>query len=217
MFSRRAGMNLQLARRLFWSFVPVRRAQACSQLLFQDGNVGSGAIIGAPRTLPRHIGIGDDVDLVAQVIEGQQAIEEHQHAVGQQKIVLRLLADILQLPDCVVGEIPHRACGEWRQSRHDRRTMLAQQFLNHLDGAARASFLAFAALHHDVSALRSHLHVRAGSQKGVAANLLATLHRLQQKSIRLVGSNCEKGGDRRQQVCRDRLHHRHQCGFAGEA
>ena len=195
----------------------MRRPQARRQLLFQDGNVGGGAIIGPARTLARYIGSGDDVNLVAQVIEGQQPVEEHQHAIGKRKIVLGVLADIFQLPHRVIGEIAHRARGEWRQPGHDRGTMLPQQFLDHLNRAALALFLLLAALHHNVPALGPHLHVRTRSQKGVAADLLAALHGLQQKSVGLVGGDREKGGDRRQQIGRNRLHHRHQRGLSGQA
>jgi len=68
---RRSSANPQFAGRLLRRLVPVRRAQARGQLLFQDGNVGGGAIIGPSRTLARDIGVGDDVNLVAQVIECQ--------------------------------------------------------------------------------------------------------------------------------------------------
>ena len=199
------------------SFVPVRRPQSRSQFLFQNRNVRGGAVISPARTLARHIGSGDDVNLVAQVIERQQAVEKHQHAVGQGKIIFRMLADIFQLPHRVVGEVSHRARGERRQPGHDRGTMLPQQFLDDLNRAALALLFLLAALHHNVSARAPHLHVRTRAQKGVAADLLATLHRLQQKGVRLIGRDREKGGDRRQQVGRDRLHHRHQRGLSGEA
>ncbi len=169
------------------------RTQTRSQLLFQDGDVGGGAIIGPPRTFARYIGGRDDVNLVAQVIKRQQAVEEHQHAIGQAKIILSVLADLLQLPDRVVREVAHRARGERRQARHDRRAMLPQQFFDDLNRAALTLFFLFAALHHNLSTGGSHLHVRARSQKGVASNLLAALHRFQKKGIGLVGGDRQKG------------------------
>ena len=156
------------------------------------------------------------MNLVAQVIERQQAIEEHQHAIGQREIVLGMLADIFQLPHHVIREVADGARGERRQSGHGRGTMLPQQFLDDLDRASLALFLLLAALHHDVVAPRPHLHVGTRSQKRVASNLLAALHRLEQESVGLVGRNREKGGDRRQQIGRDRFHHRHQGGVFGE-
>ena len=150
------------------------------------------------------------------MIERQQPVEKHQYAVGQRKIILGMLADIFQLPHRVVGEVTHRARGKWRQPGHGRGTMLPQQFLDDLDRAALALLLSLAALHHDVVAPRSHLHVGTRPQKGVAADLLAALHRLEQESVGLIGCDREKGGDRRQQIGRDRFHHRHQRGLSGE-
>ena len=99
-------------------------------------------VVGAARTLARHIGGGNDVDLVAQVIEGQQAVEEHQYAVGQGKIIFGMFADIFQLPHCVIGEVAHRACGEGRQPGHSGGAMLPQQFLDDLDRVSLALFFA---------------------------------------------------------------------------
>ena len=127
-----------------------------------------------------------------------------------------MLADIFQLPHRVVGEVSHRARGERGQSGHHRGTMLAQQFLYDLDRAALAIFFLLAALHHDRRRLGPHLHVGTRSQKGVASDLLATLHRLEQESVGLIGGNREKGGDRRQQIGRNRFHHRHQRGLSGQ-
>src|SRR5713101_3020206 len=95
--------------------------------------------------------------------------------------------------------------------------MLTQQFLYDLDRAALALFFVLAPLHHNVPAFSSHLHVGTSAQEGVTANLLAALHRLQQKSVWLVGRNRQKGGNRRQQVGRDRLHDRDQRGLVGQA
>ena len=66
------------------------------------------------------------------MIERQQPVEEHQLGVGQLQIILRMLADLFQLPHHVVGKISNRSRGERRQSRHARRAMLAQQPLHHL-------------------------------------------------------------------------------------
>ena len=174
------------------SFVPVRRPQSRRQFLFQHGNVGSGPVISLARTLARNIGRGDDVDLVAQVIERQQAVEEHQHAIGQREIVFGMLADIFQLPDHVVSEISDGARGKRRQPGHSRRTMLPQQFLHDLNRASLTLFLLLAALHYDLAAPRPHLHIGTRSQKRVASDLLAALHRLQQESIGSLAAMARK-------------------------
>ena len=157
------------------------------------------------------------MNLMPQVIEGQQPVEEHQDAVGQREVILGMLADILQLPHGVVGEVAYRARRERRQPRHRCGAMLPQQFLDDLNRASLAFLLPLASLYHNVVATRPHLHIRARSQKRVASNLLAALHRLQQEGVGLIRRDLEKGGDRCQQISRDRFHHRHQRGFSGQA
>ena len=127
-----------------------------------------------------------------------------------------MLADIFQLPHGIVSEIADRPRRERRQPGHGRGTMLAQQFLDDLNRAPLALFRLLAAPHHDVTAARAHLHVRTRSQKRIAAYLLAPLHGLEQKRVRLIGRDREKGGDRGQQIGCNRFHHRHQGGFPGQ-
>src|SRR5580704_3429728 len=107
--------------------MPMRRAQARSQLLFEDHNVSECPIIGSSRALARNIGRGDDMNLMVQVIESQEAIEEHQHTIRQSKIILGLLANFLQLADGVIGKISNSAGSKRWQASDRRRTMLPQQ------------------------------------------------------------------------------------------
>ena len=117
-FASRAGMNLELAGLALCRFAPQRRAQSRRQFSLQSGNVAQRAVVGAPRTLARNIGRGHDVNLMAQMIERQQAIEEHQFGIGQQQVIFRVVADLFQLADHVVGKISNRACRKRRQSRN---------------------------------------------------------------------------------------------------
>jgi hypothetical protein len=173
------------------------RTQTGGQLLLEDSDVSERAVIGAARALARNIRGGDDVNLVAQVIEGQQAIEEHQHAIGQGEIVLGMVADSFQLADRVICEIANGACGERRQPSDRRRTMLPEQLFDHEQHVALALFAHPSALQHDIFASGSNLQVRTRAEKRIAANLFAALDGLQQKSVGLIGSNGEKGRDRR--------------------
>jgi hypothetical protein len=196
--------------------MPMCRTQSRRQLFFQDSNVGGGPVISLARTLARDIDRGNNVDLMSQMIEGQQPIEKHQYAVGQRKIIRGMFTDIFQLPNRVICEVAHRARGKWRQPGHGSGTMLPQQFLDNLDRAALALLLSFATLHYDVFAARPHLHIGTRPQKRVAADLLAAFHGLEQESVGLIGCDRKKGGDRRQQIGCDRFHHRHQGGVSGE-
>jgi hypothetical protein len=62
-----------------------RRAQSRSQLSFQRRNIPQGAIVGLTRFFLRDIRRGHDVNLVAQVIEGQQAGQRTSTRIGQAK------------------------------------------------------------------------------------------------------------------------------------
>ncbi len=92
----------------------MRRTQTGCQLLLEHSDVSDRAIVSAARALTRNIRGGDDVNLVAQVIESQHAIEEHQHAIGQGKIVFRVVADSFQLANRVICEIANRPSSERR-------------------------------------------------------------------------------------------------------
>src|SRR5512142_394694 len=110
-----------------------------------------------------HVGSRDDMNLVPQVIERQQAVEEHQGAVGQLEIILRVIADVFQLADNVVGTKTNRARKERRQARNVGRLVFLKKVLRDLEDVA-GSFLAFApALQDDLATPCLQLHVRAGT------------------------------------------------------
>ena len=126
------------------------------------------------------------MNLVAQVVKGQQAVEEHQFTIRQRKIVFRMLADLFQLPHYVVGKITNRSGGERRQAGDRGRLVLAQQQLYELEHVSFVPFAVPSAFNLDGRTPRPQAHVRPRSQKRVAADLLAALDRLQQKRVRLV-------------------------------
>src|SRR5271170_6579119 len=107
--------------------MPMSRTQTGGQLLFEDYNVGDRAIVGPSRALARDICVCDDMNLMPQVIEGQQAIEEHQHTIRQRKIVLGVFTDSFQLANRVISEITNCAGGERWQPGDCRRAMLPEQ------------------------------------------------------------------------------------------
>src|SRR5580658_7917237 len=169
------------------------RTQTSGQLLLEDSDVSERAIVSAARTLARNIRGGDDVNLMAQVIESQHAIEEHQHAIGQGKIVFRVVADSFQLADSVIRKISDSPSSERRQASDRRRTMLPEQLLQHGQYAARALFTSLSALRHGIFAAGPHLQIRTSSEERIASDLFATLDGLQQKSIRLISGYGKKG------------------------
>ncbi len=147
----RPGMNLELARFGLGGLAPQCRAQSRREFPLQRSNVAQRPVVGAPRTLARHVGGGDDVDLMPQVIKGQQPIEEHQLGVGQRQVIFRMLANLFQLADHVVGKVSDRARGEWRQSRNAGGPVLPQQSLHHLENVVLHHFAPASALNLDRS------------------------------------------------------------------
>ncbi len=56
------------------------------------------------------------MDLVAEVIEGEHAVEKHQDAVGDVEVVGGMLSDVFEAAHDVIGEIADRARGEGWQA-----------------------------------------------------------------------------------------------------
>ena len=94
--------------------------------------------------------------------------------------------------------------------------MLAQQTLHDLENILLDYFAPAPALNLHRSLPGPHPHVRPHAQKCIASDLLAPLHRFEQKRVRLVGGNGKKRGNRRQQIGAHRFHHRDQRGLAGQ-
>ena len=133
------------------------------------------------------------MDLVAQVIEGEHAIEEHQHAIGNVEIVDGVLADVLQSAHDVVGAIADRAGCEWRQAFHGRGTMLLQEFFDDVENISRAAldFVGRAAILMS-SAARFEPQKRAHAEKRIASNFFSAFDRFQQKGVRLSSATARK-------------------------
>ena len=110
------------------------------ELALDSSDVAQGAIIGLTGRFGGYVGGGDDVDLVAEVVEGEHAVEEHENAVGNVEVVLGFLADILQLANNVVGAIADSSGGKRRQPFNLGGTVLVEQFLDDLEDAGGASF-----------------------------------------------------------------------------
>jgi len=123
--------------------------------------------------LPAHVGCGDDEDLMAHMVEGQQSVKEHQAAIGSLQIVLSEFGELLQLADGIMGKEPDRAGSERRQSAKMGGRVLAQQTVKHLEDAAFELLLLAIPLQRDVAAAGAQQHVRPRSQKSVAANLFS--------------------------------------------
>src|SRR5208337_4484333 len=189
---------------------------ATDKLALDGGDVGEGAIISLARRFRADVGGRNDVHLVPQVVEGQQAVIEGEDAIGQTEIVLGALGQALELSHHVVGEISDAAGGERRQLGQSCRLELPQTIAQQLDHTALAPFHRGAVANRQLFSSRSNYHARPGAEECVAADLLAALHRLQQERIILSSRDAQERAHRRQQIRAQRLRDGHQREVAAE-
>ncbi len=140
------------------------------------------------------------MNLVPQVIEGEDAVEKHQHAVGNFEIVGRVFPDLLQPAHDVVGAVADGSGGEGRQAFDGRGTMLLQELFDNVENLAGAMFELAAALDCDLSAARLQAQKRTDAKKGVAADFFSAFDRFQEEGVRLSLGHGEKGGYRGKQI-----------------
>src|SRR5581483_10381745 len=173
-------------------------AKSTGQLFFKHGDITERSLVGTPRTFSGDIGRRYDLDLVAHVVERQQAVEEHEHTIGNVQIVLGMFPNVFQMTHYVVRKVTHRSCCEGRQLWHSRRPMLTQKLLHCLEYISGAPLALTATNYGDLITPGLHLHVGTRAQKGVAANLLSSFNRLQEKDAGLVGCDGRERRHRRQ-------------------
>ena len=119
-------------------------------------------------------------------------------------------------PHHVIAEEPHRARGKRRQSRQLRRRLPLQRGLQLRKNIPCIGPPPAPLNDRNPSIPRGHLLIRTNPDKRIPPHLLATLHRLQQKRLRLLRGHTQKRGDRSLQVGSDRPRHRHQRVFTGK-
>src|SRR5215471_5939594 len=159
------------------------------QLVFDRGDVGEGAVIRLARRLRAYVRCGNYVQLMTQVIEGQQAIVKREDAVRHIEVPLRLVGKSFELPNHVVGEVTDAARGKRGQARYHCGTVLPQLLPQNIDYTAFTPPKRRTIADRDfVTSSRDH-GPGLSSKKGVAPNLLATFHRLQQKGVFLPDSD----------------------------
>ena len=78
------------------------------------------------------------MDLMAQVIEGEHAVEEHEDAVGDVEVVLGVVSDVFEAAHDVIGAIADRSGGERRKAFHVRGAMLLQESLDDVEDVSGA-------------------------------------------------------------------------------
>src|SRR5690242_2544974 len=115
---------------------------------------------------------------MAQMIESQQAIEEHQCAVGKMQVIFCIVADILELPHNVVRAESNSSRKERRKPSNVCRLVLLKQFLRDLKDVAAPLFTFASAFQNHFTIGSTKRHVRTRAKKRVTADLLSALDRL---------------------------------------
>src|SRR5215467_15280572 len=120
------------------------------------------------------------------MVERQDAIEEHQHAIGYVEISSCVRTDIFQLANSVVSKVSDGPGRERREARNDRRLMFFQQLLHYWKDRAGSRLNLSAAPDLHLLAVRAQNHEGPRSQEGVSPQLFPALHRLEQEGLRLL-------------------------------
>ena len=196
--------------------VNVLRANPALKFCFDYSDVGESAVIGLARRLRAHVSGGDNVKLMAQMIESQQPVVEGENAIWKPYIILRTIRQPLELTNHVIGEIPHATGSKRRQVRQDSGTMLPQVLSQQVHDAALAATHRRALAECQIFSPRGDHGPWLSAQEGIAPNLLAALNRFQQEGILLPGSDTEKCSHRSQQVGAQSSCHRYERGLTAE-
>ena len=131
------------------------------------------------------MGVGDDEQAVAQVVEDQQRVGEHEHGVGKPQVVPGTPRQPLHVADHVVGEVADGATLEAGKTGHGDRSELGQQPAQRLQRVTVGEPLGpgVAPPQGDGAVLGAQDRVRVGPEEGIAGPVLAALHGLQQERV----------------------------------
>src|SRR5580692_9323312 len=118
-----------------------------------------------------------------------QAVEEHEHAVGDVEVVFGMLSDVFETADDVVGAVTDGSGGEGRQAFHGGRAMLLEEFLDDGENIAGAFLHLAAALDGNVGAARFEAQKGTHAEESVASNFFSTFDGLEKESVGLSFSH----------------------------
>ncbi len=154
-----------------------------------------GLFICIGRLAARHVRRRHEPDLLPNVVECKHLVEKQQASVGDSKFVLGELGQPLDLAHRVVGKKAYGAGSERRQARQSCWFVPTKRSAQHgkyvvldLDDLSALGDRDLAPARHDPLERRQ-------PDEGVAAHLLATLHRLQQKALPLRPRGAQKCRD----------------------
>ncbi len=153
---------------------------------------------------------------MAQVVEDEQDVGDHQRHVGQAERIGVGLAQRLDRADQVVAEEADGAAGERRQALDRGEPVGGKPLGDSGVGVGRLARVALAVAQHAVAPAQER--ARADADERVATDL-ALLGRLEQEAGRplgLAGAQLEEGGDGRLAVVDEARPDRHDVALAGK-
>jgi hypothetical protein len=106
-----------------WEF-----GQGPREALFESREALDGVGVGLSLGLQRDVGGDDEVNLFADVVEGQDFVEEEQAGVGDVQLVGGGCGQLFDLADDVIAEEADGSGGEGRQAGNAGRGVSAERF-----------------------------------------------------------------------------------------
>ena len=161
--------------------------------------------------------IGDDVDSMLQVIEGEDGGKIHYLVIIQPQIILGYRWKFFKLADDIVGKIPDAAPEKWGQVRY-RHRLEAAGYLPELVESSRflADNLALALNRHGIP-LSAHHDKGIPADEGISRQALAPFNALQQKNSAAAVGNAQECGGRSEKVSENILADRNNRSLLGNS
>ncbi len=176
-----------------------------------------GVVFRAQRTGAFRENIADDPQAVLHVIEGHEAVIEHEHGVVQANLIAEALGDALNQPHHVITEIADGAGDQRRQSGKAHGTKALDAFAQEGDGVALFPNHAVTAFQDTgpVGVAENFLGMR--TREGVARDFFASLDTFEEEGIPGTLGNAQVGADGGQQVRGKNVVDRDEIALFGEA
>ena len=186
------------------------------ELALDEVDLGAGELVQRLEILVAgDPGVGDDQNAVPHVIEREHRVEQH-----EARFVLArpssTAAHRFEPGGRVVAEIADRAAGEARQPWHERRVEAGHQLAQRGDERLVRLRRLSGAIDDRLAVPRAQDQERILAEERIAADVLATLDRLEQERVVGVLGDLEERRHRRQQVGDKLLADRHERAALGE-
>jgi hypothetical protein len=109
----------------------------------------------------------------------------------------------------IVTRIANGASRKWHQTRPLRKDTLAKVISYPFSGDDWKAFCLAFTFNESLQSPTPDDHFRLRAKKGITGDALASLHRLQEKSVLRISGNAHESTNRRLQVSKDRTNYRH--------